>query len=49
VAHFEVIEILDEKDPYLALLRIEWAFDNDAIINLKRGKMSFKVEGMWVT
>lgn len=26
------------KDPYPALLGIEWAYQNDAIINLKRMK-----------
>lgn len=31
---FEVIEILDDKDPYLALLRIDWDFDHYAILNL---------------
>jgi len=39
---FEVIEILDDKDPYLALLRIYWDFDNDAILNRR---MSLKREG----
>ena len=32
---FEVIEIIDDSNPYLALLGIEWAIDNYAIINLK--------------
>jgi hypothetical protein len=37
VADFEVIRIMDEKDPYPGLLahRIvgDWAFDNSAIID----------------
>jgi hypothetical protein len=33
--NFEVIEIVDETTPYPALLGLDWAFDNHAIINLK--------------
>ena len=36
LADFEVIEIIDDSNPYLALLGIEWAMENAAIINLKR-------------
>jgi len=36
VTEFEVIEIVDDRNPYLTLLGIEWALNNDAIINLKR-------------
>ena len=36
VADFEVIEIIDDSNPYPALLGIEWALDNDAVINLKK-------------
>lgn len=32
---FKVIEILDGKYLYLALLGIDWEFDNNAIFNLK--------------
>jgi len=35
VAKFEVIEIVDENNPYLTLLGIEWDLNNNAIINLK--------------
>lgn len=38
---FEVIEIVDETDPYPTLLGIDYAFDNNAIINLKRRTMTF--------
>jgi hypothetical protein len=38
---FEVIEIVDVKTPYLALLGLEWSFDNQEIINLKKRKMTF--------
>jgi hypothetical protein len=33
---FEVIDIMDESDPYLALLGIDWSLDNNAVLNLKK-------------
>jgi hypothetical protein len=33
---FEVIEIMDDYDPYPALLGIDWAFDNNVVLNLKK-------------
>ena len=36
VADFEVIEIIDDSNPYPALLGIEWAMANATIINLKK-------------
>ena len=36
LANFEVIEIIDDSTLYLALLKIDWAFKNQAIINLKK-------------
>ena len=41
VADFEVIEIVDDSNPYPALLGIEWALNNNKIINLKRRQMRF--------
>ena len=38
---FEVIEILDGKTPYPTLLVLDWAFENQMIINLKIRKMAF--------
>ena len=38
---FEVIKVVDDTDPYLALLGIYWAFENHVIINLKCMKMIF--------
>jgi hypothetical protein len=35
VAYFEVIEIVDDSQPYIVLMGIEWSFDNQEIINLK--------------
>jgi len=45
VAIFEVISIMDEKDPYPALLGIDWVFYNSTIINLKRDTMTFEADG----
>jgi len=45
---FEVIEIIDDSTPYPALLGIDWEFDNQAIINLKKKTMSFKGNGIRV-
>jgi hypothetical protein len=38
---FEVIKIVDDTTPYLALLGLDWEFENQAIINLKTRKMKF--------
>jgi hypothetical protein len=48
LADFEVIEIIDDSTLYPALLGIDWAFDNQAIINLKKKTMSFKGNGIRV-
>ena len=45
---FEVIEIIDDSTPYPALLGIDWAFNNQAIISLKNKTMSFKGNGIQV-
>jgi hypothetical protein len=45
---FEVIEIMGDKDPYPALLKIDWAYDNYAIIDLKRETMTFEADGIKV-
>ena len=36
LADFEVIEIIDDSKPFPALLGIDWAFDNLAVIDLKK-------------
>lgn len=33
LAEFEVIEIVDDINPYLALLGIDWAIDMNGVIN----------------
>jgi hypothetical protein len=47
-ADFEVIEIMDESDPYPALLGIDWAFDNNVVLNLKKRQMSFETDTLCV-
>jgi hypothetical protein len=39
---FEVIEIMGDKDPHPYLLGIDWAYDNYAIIDIKRDTMTFE-------
>jgi hypothetical protein len=41
---FEVIEIMDESDPYPAFLGIDWDFDNNVVLNLKKCQMSFETD-----
>jgi hypothetical protein len=41
-ADFEVIEIVDDSCPYLALLEIDWAFDNSTVVSLKKRHMTFE-------
>jgi len=48
LADFEVIEITDDSTPYPMLLGIDWAFENQAIINLKKKTMSFDGNGIRV-
>ncbi len=48
LADFEVIEIIDDSNPYPALLGIEWALENYAVINLKHGHMTFEGKGLRV-
>jgi hypothetical protein len=49
VEEFEVIEIMDDSQPYPTLMGLEWAFDNQVIINLKRREMIFEVRDLKVT
>jgi len=43
-----VIEIVDDNNPYLVLLRLDWAFDTLGIINLKKPQMVFEKDYMRV-
>ena len=47
-ADFEVIEIIGDSRPYPALLGIDWAIGNMAIIDLKRRQMTFEDVQIWV-
>ena len=42
LADFEVIEIVDDSNPYPTLLGIDWADDMNGVINLKKCKMIFE-------
>ena len=44
---FEVIEIIDDSNPYLALLGIDWAIDMNGFINLKKRTMLFECKSLW--
>jgi hypothetical protein len=33
---FKVIDIMDESDPYPTLFGIDWAFENNVVLNLKK-------------
>jgi hypothetical protein len=46
--YFEVMDMVDESIPFPTLLGIDWAFDNQAIINLKTAKMIFEAENFRV-
>ena len=41
-ANFEVIEIIGDSQPYLALLSIDWVIGSKAVIDLKRRQMTFE-------
>ena len=46
---FEVIYIMGDKDPYPALLEIDWAFENYGIIDLKNELIIFEYGEVKVT
>ena len=48
LADFEVIEIVDDSNPYPALLGIDWATDMNGVINLKKRKMIFEKKSLRV-
>ena len=45
---FEVINIVDDTDPYPVLLNIDWDIDNQTIINFKKRILSFEDDEMRV-
>jgi hypothetical protein len=42
MADFEVFDIVNNTSPYPTLLGLDWAYDNQAIINLKTRNMIFE-------
>jgi hypothetical protein len=40
---------MDENQPYSTLVGLEWSFDNQVIINLKRREMIFEFGDLKVT
>ena len=47
-ADFEVINIVDDTNPYPTLLGIDWAINNQTIINFKKRIIAFEDEEMRV-
>ena len=45
---FKVINIVDNTNPYPALLGIDWEMENQTIINFKRRTLSFEDDEMRV-
>jgi hypothetical protein len=45
---FEMIEIVDERSPYLVLVGIDWDFNNSTIVDLKKRRMTFEGDGLRV-
>ena len=48
LADFEVIEVVEDGDPYPALLVLDWAIAMRGVINLKNHSMIFENNGMCV-
>lgn len=47
-ADFEVIEIVDDSNPYPKILGIEWAIEMNEVINLKKRKMILNKKSLQV-
>jgi len=47
-AYFEFIEIMDDFDAYPTLLGIDWAFENNVLLKLKKSHMSFETDTLWM-
>lgn len=45
---FEVIDIVDDNNPYPTLLGIDWATDMNRVINLKKRKMIFEKKSLCI-
>lgn len=49
IVYFEVIEIVDGSKPYPYFLGLDWDFDNETIIDLRKRQMIFEVADLTVT
>ena len=47
-ADFEIINIVDDTNPYPTLLGIDWAMENQTILNFKRRTLLFEDDEMRV-
>lgn len=47
-AEFEVIEIVDDTDPYPTPMGLDWAIYMDGVIDLKKRRMEFENNGFQV-
>ena len=48
MVEFEVIQNLDDTDPYPTLLGLDWVIYMDGVINMKRRRMEFESNGVRV-
>ena len=48
LADFKVIKIVEDNNPYLTLLGIDWATDMNGVISLKRCRMIFEKKSLRV-
>jgi len=46
ISNFEVIDIIDDSNPYFSLLGIAWELDNMVIISMKKRQMIFERNNM---
>ena len=46
LANFKLIEIVDDNNPHLTLLGIDWAIVINGMINLKKHKMIFEKKSL---
>jgi len=46
--YFEVIEIVNDSNPYPTLLGIDWATNMNGVINMKKHKMTFEKKSLHV-
>ena len=48
LADFKVIEIVDDNNPYPALLRVNWATNMNGVINMKKRNMVFEKKSLHI-